>query len=71
MQRETPHARLLAALREAAPASLENVQADQFGLADLQQLLEVLQELRDQGLVDFRMVEYTGYDRVREIWMLD
>lgn len=68
---DTPQARILEALRDAAPASLENVQAGQFGLADLQQLLNVLGDLRDRGFVDYRMVEYSGYDRVREIWLID
>ena len=70
MSEETARARILRALEGAHPEPLDNLHASDFGLPDLNALVTVLDELRADGLVGYRLAGFTGYDRVREAWLL-
>jgi len=67
---ETPRSRLWRAINDAHPVPLGNLYAPDFGLRDLDELVAMLDDLRADGLVDYRMASFTGYDRVREAWLL-
>lgn len=70
MSEETARARILRTLEDAHPKPLDNIRASDFGLPDLAALVAVFDGLRADGLADYRMANLSGYDRVREAWLL-